>query len=516
MDYRGSLALGWAVVLLLLTASPSPGVTPYDDVLVKQGLQNIQQENYDEALAQLTEAWEKGARTPEKAYLLGQVYRLMLNYPKAKDYLSETLRLKPDFHPAQLLLADTLLALDRPKEALPILQEVKASGFEPGQTAFLLGIAASKEGRHQEALDYFRQVQDDPKLAQEAKFQASMALAALNRVREAHESMEQSIALNPQSQTADFAKRYLGVLAERSEQLRPFHITASVGYDYDSNISVSPSEPGQVTRISGKGGSVFTQTLLAEYNFLPEGPFSILTQYSYFQNFHPTVPGFDIMSHFWNISPTYGFKSGRLWFPCSYTYMDLQSDKYYTGFLTTPTYLHLFNEHIGFEVGGKYNRQYYVSPVYFNQDNRSGKAYGGNFGAYYFFKKQKGFLQARISAEHNSTTGSNWDSSTYRFLLAFLWPITDKWKYNIFLDLMYQPFDHVFYNGATVDNIQGAPLLPQPKRLDKILIFGMANSYEFIKGWEFGVHWYYIRDNSNINLYNYSRHIVGCQFAYRY
>ena len=80
------------------------------------------------------------------------------------------------------MLAGTYLAVDRPQEARPLLQNPLASGFEPGQTAFLLGVAATKEGQYREALDFFRKASTDPKAAQEAKFQASLALAALNRV----------------------------------------------------------------------------------------------------------------------------------------------------------------------------------------------------------------------------------------------------------------------------------------------------------------------------------------------
>jgi tetratricopeptide (TPR) repeat protein len=516
MGYRKVLTCGGVIFLLLSMAVPSPAVTPYDDVLVQRAVQNMQQENYDEALAQLNQAWTKGTHTAEKAFLFGKVYRLMLNYPKAKKYLEEALRLKPDFHAAQLMLADTLIALDQSKEAVPLLKKLEAAHYEPGQTAFLLGVTATKEGKYKEALDYFNKAKADPRMAQEATFQASLALAALNRISEAEKTMAQSIALNPQSQTADFAKRYMGVLAKRAEALRPFHITVSTGYDYDSNISVSPSSPGQVTKISGKGGSVFTQTALMEYTLFPAGPFSVLGQYSYFQDFHPTVTGYDIMQHVIGLTPTYGFKNGRLWLPISWTYMDLQSDKYYTGFLFTPTYLYLPVEQIGVEFGFKYNRQYYTSPVFFTQDDRSGKAFGGSFGLYYFFKKQAGYVQVRGSIERNNTTGSNWDSITYRLLTSVLYPITEKLKYNIFLDVMNQPYDNIFYNGATVGNILGAPLLPQPHRLDQILILGMQTTYEFLKGLEFGVHWYYIRDNSNITLYNYSRHIVGCQFNYRY
>ncbi|MGA9754641.1 MAG: tetratricopeptide repeat protein [Desulfobaccales bacterium] len=516
MAKRTATVLGCFLVLLLIGALPSQAITPYDDVLVQKAAQNLQQENYDEALAQLTEAWEKGTHTPEKAFLLGQVYRLMLNYAKAKDNLQEALRLKPNFPAAQLMLADTLIALDQAKDAKPILQSVEASGYEPGQTAFLLGVAATKEGQYSEALDYFRKAETDPKVAQEAKFQASLALAALNRLKEAKKAMQDSITLNPETQTADFAKRYMGVLSQRLEELRPFHITVSSGIDYDSNVTLAPGSGATVSTVSGQASAVFSQSALLEYTILPAGPFSVLTQYSYFQNFHPAVQGYDIMSHFLGLTPTYGFKDGRFWLPFSYTYMDLQSDKYYTGFLLTPTYLHLLTEHVGLELGARYNRQYYWTPVFLNADDRSGKALGGNVGMYYFFKQQKGFLQARLSYLNNTTTGNNWDSNSYDLLLSALWPITDKLKYNIFLDLTSQPYENTFYNGATVGNIIGAPLIPQPKRFDQIVTLGMQGTYELVKGLEAGIHFYYIRDNSNVSLYSYHRYIAGGQLSYRY
>ena len=446
--WRIGVIVGWLVLGLGLGARASLAVTPYDDVLVQQAAQNLQAENYDEALAQLTQAWQKGAHTPEKAFLFGQVYRLMLNYAKAAEYLQEALRLKRDFRPAQLMLADTFLAMDQPKEARPLLQNLLASGYEPGQTAYLLGITATKEGQYREALGYFRQAETDPKVAQEAKFQASLALAALNRVSEAKTAMQESIALNPQSQTADFAKRYMGVLSQQVQDQRPFHITVSSGFDFDSNVTLAPGGGATVSTVSGKASAVFSQSALLEYTILPSGPFSVLTQYSYFQNFHPAVTGYDIMSHFIGLTPTYSFKNGRLWVPVNYTYMDLQSDKYYTGFNATPTYLHLVTPNLGLEVGARYNRQYYWTPVFLTQDDRTGNAWGGNVGLYYFFKKQTGFVQARLGYLHNNTVGSNWDSSSYDLLLSLLWPITEKLKYNMFLDLTKQPYDNTFFTSS--------------------------------------------------------------------
>ncbi len=144
------------------------------------------------------------------------------------------------------------------------------------------------------------------------------------------------------------------------------------------------------------------------------------------------------------------------------------------------------------------------------------KNFGGSLGAYYFFKKQTGFLQMRLSYEHDNAAGNNWDASTYRMLLAALYPVTDKLKFNAFLDMYLQPYEHQFYNGETVGNIFGAPLIDQPHRYDKVLIFGLQATYEIFKGLEFNVHYFVTRADSNVSLYDYSRHIVGCQLGYRY
>ena len=192
-----ALVLTAVLLIVLLTSGPTQAITPYDDIIMDQALRNLGQENFEEALEGLTLAWEKGTRTAEKAYFLGVVYRRMLNYPKAQEYFEEALRLKPRFPEAQRLLADTLLTLDKTELAIPHLQELEKIGYQPGQTAFLLGMAAVKQKRFAEAVDYFRKAQVDPGMAQEARLQMSLALAAQNRYKEAKKTLEEIITVAP-------------------------------------------------------------------------------------------------------------------------------------------------------------------------------------------------------------------------------------------------------------------------------------------------------------------------------
>lgn len=500
-----------AVALLLAVLHcPALGVTPYDDVLPQQALKDLAQGNYEEALEALTQAWQKGTKTPEKAYYLGVVYRRMLDYTKSRQYLEEALRLKPNFPEARRLLADTLLALDKIDEALPHLKELERTGYQPGQTAFLLGMAAVKQKRYAEALDYFRKAQEDPAVAQDAKFQMGMVLAAQNRLREARKTLDEVVVMAPQTDTASFAQRYSSALERRLKDLRPFRAYANLALEFDSNVTVQPGDPSAAALVSGQGDMVYTYGGALEYNFFATRPFTILTQYICSQSLHPRITKFDTLNHTWTAAPAYQFQNSRLWMPFSYYWTDLENDKYYTAYVMTPTYLYLFTPKWGLEVGGRLSKKYYWFPTVLNEDNRTALNSGGSLGGYYFFKEQTGYLQARLIYEHDFAMGSNWDSSSYRLFLSALVPMTSRFKLITFLDLMLQPFDHpnvAFRQGQVVTN---------PKRRDKVLIYGIAGAYELYKGLEFNVHYYLIRDNSNTAAFDYYRHIVGCQLGYRY
>ena len=62
----------------------------------------------------------------------------------------------------------------------------------------------------------------------------------------------------------------------------------------------------------------------------------------------------------------------------------------------------------------------------------------------------------------------------------------------------------------------GVPAADNPKRYDNIFIGGLEITRIIYKGWEINAHCYYIRDDSNISLYDYDRVITGVQLGYRY
>ena len=495
---------GWGLAAPLAALA----LPPATEAQVEQARQELGRENYEEALELLTRAWREGVRTPEAAFLLGRTYRSMLNYQDARWYLQEAVRLKPDYREAQLLLADTLVGLDQPAQAIPVLKELETAGYEPGHTAFILGLAYFKQKNHSQALLYFRKAQQDPNLAQEAKFQEAITLAAQNRLRAAKETMTEAIGLNPQSATAGFAQGYAAALDRRLKDYKRLRFSAFGGFDYDSNVSLQPGDAAGSVPVAGKNDVLWSLTGSLEYNIMRPGPFALWAYYGYYQNFHHKLTDYDLWSNTAGAVPSYTWTRSRLWMPFAFNYSVVGYKPYSTSYALSPTYLYLVTPKIGVEAGLRWSRRDYWYPIFIDQDNRSGNLFGSTLACYYFFKKQEGYLQARFTYERDFTEGSNWDSSSYRVGLALLYPVTPKLRVRATADLVLQPYDNFWFNGN--------PFAINPKRNDNIFIGGVEITHIIYKGLEINAHCYYIRDESNIALYDYDRVITGVQLGYRY
>lgn len=476
--------------------------------LVNQALEQLQRENYEEALELLTRAWQEGVRTPEAALLLGRTYRSLLNYREARTYLEEALRLRPDFREAQFLLADTLVGLDQPALARPLLHELEAAGFMPGPTAYVLGLAYYKEKKFDRAVDYFRKAQADPKLAQDAKFQESLALAAQMRLTEAKKVIQEAISLNPQSPTAGFAQGYASVLDRRLKEYQRFRFNAAAGFDYDSNVTLQPGAGDVAAQVTGREDVFWSLMASLEYNMMPSGPFALWGFYGYYQTFHHKLTDYDLISNTAGLVPVYTWSNSRLWLPFVFNNSLVGYKPYLTSYTLAPTYLYLFTPKLGLEVGMRLTYRDFWFPAAFPQDVRTGRVLGGSIAGYYFLKNQEGYLQLRFSYDRDWTLGRNWDSNSYRLTLGFLYPVTQKLKVKGSADFILQPYDNYWFDGN--------PFVKHPKRHDQIFIGSVEVTQKLVKGLELSGHYYYVRDDSNTPLYNYHRHIVGLQLGYRY
>ena len=439
----------------------------------------------------------------------GYAYHKEQNFSQALPYFEKALQVNPDYHPSRLMLADTLLSLERPQEALPHLKQLQAAGFQPGRVAYLLGMAAAKTKQYPQAMEYFRQAEADPRVAQAAKYQISLILADEGKLKESRQTLEASVALGPQTRIASVAQNYIQTLDQAMKPEAPsmVKINASAGFDYDTNVTLRPNDEQAAQQISGKGDLIYSHNAYVEANPLVGKPVELLFQYNYYQNIHRRLTSYDMMNHVGGVMPVINYKQLRLYAPFSFQYSDLASDKYYTAFDLMPTFLYMITPDIGIEGGMKFTRNYYWTPVALKADNRSGRHLGGSLGGYYFFQNYQGYLQARFSYGYDNTMGTNWDGSTYRLLLAGQVPIYERLKVNSYVMLSWTPYDNNWINGTTT---------AFPKRNDFNFQFRLDLTYKIYKGLEANVHYYYENNDSNINLYWYTKNMFGGFLGYKY
>jgi hypothetical protein len=300
--------------------------------------------------------------------------------------------------------------------------------------------------------------------------------------------------------------------AQPVQEAKPIALEANALFDWDSNVTQQPNNSIARLQVPGRGDATFSQSASAEYTLFQNKPFTLPVKYSLFQNFHPRLSQNDTLMHTVSITPTYLRGSTQFSLPAYYGYTDVQSDKYTTSYILTPTIFHRFSPEWGLEVGGNFIWQENWVLQTNQQYEGGGNNYGGKIGGYYFIGDKGGYLQARFSYDYFAAQGRNNRASIYHLLLAGFYPFTEKLSGQLFVDFNTSPYTF-HYNDSTYIN---GVLTPFPKRDDKGINLGLVGTYKIYKGFEAGLHYYFTALDSNISLYAYNKHVIGGTLTYRY
>jgi hypothetical protein len=222
---------------------------------------------------------------------------------------------------------------------------------------------------------------------------------------------------------------------------------------------------------------------------------------------------YDSLSHNLTLTPTLNVfgGSGQVVGLFNFNYLDIGSDKYKTAYSVMPAYYQMLSRRLMVEMGASFERAYYYAPVTIQQDDRSAHTYGANLGLFFFLNDARtAYIQARYSPLWNVTAGSNFDGAGHTFLLAAMIPATKDLNIRPYISYSYQPYFNTWVNASNPSqNIY-------PKREDNWVTGGVQAIYKFYKGFYAEAHYNFTVASSNINFYNYNRHVVGGTVGYRY
>ena len=514
-------------LIFFFTSIIAYGETPFD-----KGLKDFKDENYEEALVNLTEARKLEPTSTVIAFYLGLTYKKVENYEKAIPFLRDAVTLTPPVKEALVELIDVLYQTNNLDEAQKWIGVAEKEGINPGRIQFLKGLSLLKQNRDAEAIAAFEKAKESDKtLTQAADFQIANAYLKTGKLKDSQKRFKSLITLDPTSDLATYARDYEKAVTEKLEAERPFRFAVGLGYKYDSNVNVRPSSgtvfdnPNNSSAVSGQEDTALSATVRALYiaPFSFRTPYNLAVQYSLWAERYMRRDDYNMAQQTLSVTPGYSLSNIAFTVPLIFGYANLQRQKgddflnkldwwsdtrYLITMGFTPTARYMINDKnileltYGFMRNKYYNTTDSTLPLDPNED-RDGDSNSGSIGWTYFFKEGTGLFTLKYTYTAMGTDGHNWSYDENRFSLSFIYPLKKNLKFQYSSDAAFTKYKHE----NTIFNIQ---------RRDDAFTNSIGLIYTLFKDTDIIGQFTYIRDNCNISTYDYDRSIASIGIEYRF
>ena len=499
------LFTGLFVMLLFVLAAPSVAVqkNPLD---LTPGIVDLKDGNYEEATEFFKSIREKDPESSLAAYYLGLAYVKGEDYLSAKPHLKDAITLSPRVREAVFEFAEVLYQLGEHGEALSVIGVAESEGIESARASFLKGLTLIKLKRPDEAIEAFRKAKSlDGSLGSSADYQTAIASVQAGRLGEAKEMFKDLAAKDPNADVAESAREYINAISKRQKDERPLKLRAGVEYQFDDNVLLKPADASVAGDITNESDSVFVASFSADYDFKLQLPYSLKAGYSFYANTHASLETHDIQSHSFSATPGMSFRSGQANLYAGYTYTLVDGDKYLQALTLSPAYTFPINERQFAQASVRWQvKDYldYTAGVGADED-RDSWDYGAGASWFYLLLGGKGFVNGRYDFNYEATDGANWAYYGNRFGASVYYPVTEKLGLNVSVEEYLQSFTDTH----TVFGVE---------REDTTLTFYTLLTYPLYDSLDLKAQYLYIRGDSNISIYDYSKNVYGVGVDFRF
>ena len=493
-----------ATVLIWSTAAPAQSDR------LQSGIEAVQAENYEEAVPILKTARQANPDSSLAAFFLGMAYKGAARFPEALDPLRDAVTLTPRIKEAIIELIDLLLILSAPEhltEAEKWIEVAETDHLYPARVAFLKGRLLKKQEEFNAAADAFEQAKSlDPDLAQTADYQIALSRLRIEEYDKAKDAFRRVIDRAPDSDLADFARKYHDLTEDRLFAQRDLRITLTLLGQYDTNMVLKPTDDTAAVGITDEEG--FTTTDILSLEYLPdiEGPVTFYGQYAAILNLHQDVGDtHDIIGNTVTLQPGYTLGGWSLSLKGQYTHY-LRRNPDYAAYLDqifagpvvrgTP-----FDDHFVEIQAGYLRRNFFDAPL-IPEEDRDSDGFSGAL-SWIWRATPKLFLNAGYEYLLDNTDGANWQNRAHRFLLASHFYLTQDLKLQLSVEETIQDFDEVH-------SIFGK------KREDHINVASAGLIWDLHRRLSLLLHYARTRSNSNLAVYDYTRNLTSLGVEFRF
>lgn len=482
---------------IFLITSPAFGQPP---PTLQEGINQYNADNYEEAIEIFKMVREKEPGSSQAAFFLGLAYKQINDFQSALPPFQDAVALKPPIKEAVIELIDVLYRLDKIEEAKQWIAVAERDGLYPAKTAFLKGMCLAKEGKHTEAIQAFEKSKNiESAYSQAADVQIGLSLMSERKFAQAKERFQAALTQDPLSDLASFARRFQDIVEQRAFIERPLRVTLSMMGQYDTNMLQKPNPYTGFPDLGDEKSPAMLTSLRLDY--VPTLPGSLLFNASYAFSgrfYEKNSTTHNMLANTVSVAPGYNFGRFAVNLIANYTHALRQNPSYknYSELYNIgPMVRFLLNKNSLLEIYGGYANKNYFTKSLTPEEDQSSIGFDSYISWMWLFENG-GILNLKYGFNDENANGRNWNNSGHRFTLNLLFPI---WK-NLRAQLGGEAYFQNYKNEHTVFN---------KKRSDTTYTGIAGLILDINRNLSLTAQYNYIRSDSNIFLYDYSRSIYS-------
>ncbi len=475
--------------------------------VLREGIEQHKQENYEEAIDLLKKARKEDPKSSSAAFFLGMAYKQVMDYQKASEHLSDAVTLTPRIKEALIELTEVLYLWGKLDEAKKWIEIAEKEEIFPARIAFLKGLVLQKEGSNLEAVESFEKAKSlDATITQAVEVQIALCYLKERKLKKAKDRFQAAIQHDPQSDLAGFARRYEDLVEKRIFLERPVRVTLGLFGQYDTNVVLKPTEASLAADVTDEESYATTTTIRVDYVPIIEGPWIFNAQYSFYGNFHDKhSTTHDVISNGIYIAPGYNFGKYALNLAVRYNHTLVRNPsykKYVDSFSAGPLLRTLVGKNNILELYAGLDKKEYFRPPLSPEEDRDSNTLSTYISWIRLFK-DGAFFNLKYEFSDVDADGRNWENNGHRFSANTSIPLIEKLKLQVSGQAFLQDYK---YTHTTFDK----------EREDKIYQGSLGFTREFFESANLVLQYTKTRADSNIGIYDYKREVYTAGVEYRF
>lgn len=419
----------------------------------------------------------------------------------------------------------SLIEQQKYNEADDLLLKNYPSNEENIDVNFLLGQSAFEQQKYDKSIEYYSiALKKNPEL-QRVRYEIAKAYAANGNAEKAREEFQVVLSTNPPPEVGNVIRKYLESLTEETLKgaeepkaaaeavaavavEKRWSARVSLSYMYDSNINAGPRASsvliyGQLTELSAdtmkKSDSSGLLSLYAAYTLPVSQTFALDSDLSVNHTGYFRYPEFNIDQVSVSTGPSFTKDRLFLSLPVVYDYLavglDPIKDHYSNSIGASPQFQYTFTQNLTFSSSAAFQSRKYI-----NNTDRDGSIISVNASVRYIIG-DIAYIQPGYSYAKTDTSKAYFDNMQNSANLGLY--VSLPYKSSLFI----QPsISWVKYRGKeeSYDSV----------RDDREYMGSASMSKNFgSSGWNFMVRYTYIRNESNLPIYDYERNQITAQIV---